>query len=182
MPPACDEAFDVVSSDDDEEEPDAASSEEEDTQPAAAGEEEDDVGEEEDDEEEEEMDDAVAPATAVVVTAEEETNGDDEGIPDWLVEAADDVGLARESGEVTPTNQHTKPSLRKVLQALKADAARQVEFVGETAEQQLETAKEEIATLRRANELQSRHIATLKQRYEVLEQRMALRDLEIAAM
>eukprot|EP00325_Prymnesiales_sp_UTEX-LB-985_P008352 CAMPEP_0174710718 /NCGR_PEP_ID=MMETSP1094-20130205/12257_1 /TAXON_ID=156173 /ORGANISM="Chrysochromulina brevifilum, Strain UTEX LB 985" /LENGTH=142 /DNA_ID=CAMNT_0015909551 /DNA_START=62 /DNA_END=490 /DNA_ORIENTATION=- len=118
-----------------------------------------------------------APLEQVMAPAKVKARDDeDDDLPCWLVDAANDVGL----NETTPTGEGAKkkPSLRKVLAALKDDSsksttARRVKF-DEASE--LESAHEEIETLRRANQLQAQYIKTLKQRYDVLEQRLLLRE------
>lgn len=154
-------------------------------QPAAEHQEHD-VEEEEGDSEEEDEDDSEEDAEDElneVAAATEHAEDDD--TPNWLMEACDEVGVEKPSGHTTPPLEPEKKpmSLRERLAQVKAtkgvvevkkNAARSIEFI--TATDEVLYLREELNTLRRESRLQAQYIETLKQKNEVLEQRLALRE------
>lgn len=183
-----DESFDCESSSDEDDSvksPSAAEHQMNDIMPPSAAVEAED---EEDDSEEEEEDvdeDEQEAEEKEVAAAVDSTPGDDD-TPNWLMEACDVVGVEKPStGHQTPPleQDNQKPmSLRERLAAVKATkgvvektkVARKVEFVAAVDENAY--LREEVTKLRRESRLQAQYIETLKQKNEVLEQRLALRE------
>ena len=120
---------------------------------------------------------------------------DDDDTPSWLVEAADECGVplddASSPGSCTPPSEGmpTKRILRlsELARVVKqtgtsqppqpAMARKKVVFDPMT---ELRYVKDELAGMQRSHALQARMIETLKEKNEVLEQRLALRDYEIS--
>lgn len=96
---------------------------------------------------------------------------------DVRIRCTDACGLSEGSAEDSPlgVKKPKKPNLRlsQLARSIKSDTARKVIF-DPTLE--LSAARDEIARLRRSNQMQAQFIETLKHKNEVLEQRLALRD------
>lgn len=144
---------------------------------ATAAQDDDDEEGEEEEENEREEEGEEEESEAQLATGDNDVAEEMDDTPEWLVEAADACGLSEGSAEDSPlgVKKPKKPNLRlsQLARSIKSDTARKVIF-DPTLE--LSAARDEIARLRRSNQMQAQFIETLKHKNEVLEQRLALRD------